>query len=247
MVPVPASQVKQIAGRAGRRGSRYPDGLTTTLHHDDLEYLIECLKKPFDDVKKVGLFPFFEQVELFGAQLPNVTFSQLLMEFGENCRLDGSFFLCQHQHVKKIANMLEKVQGLSLEDRFNFCFAPCNIRDPKAMYHLLRFASSYAQELPVNIAMGMPKCSARSDSELLDLETRHQVVSMYLWLSNHFEEERFPYIKKAETMATDIAHLLGESLLKASWKPESRNARNPKLQQEDGYQRPRSLVKLQEK
>ncbi|CAA2997991.1 D -box ATP-dependent RNA helicase D 18, mitochondrial-like [Olea europaea subsp. europaea] len=248
MVPVPASQVKQIAGRAGRRGSLYPDGLTTTLHHDDLEYLIECLKKPFDDVKKVGLFPFFEQVELFGAQLPNITFSQLLMEFGENCRLDGSYFLCQHQHVKKIANMLEKVQGLSLEDRFNFCFAPCNIRDPKAMYHLLRFASSYAQKLPVNIAMGMPKCSARSDSELLDLETRHQVVSMYLWLSNHFEEESFPYIKKAETMATDIAHLLGESLLKASWKPESRNARNTKLQQEeDVYQRPRSLVKLQEK
>ncbi|KAL2501967.1 ATP-dependent RNA helicase SUV3L [Forsythia ovata] len=247
MVPVPASQVKQIAGRAGRRGSRYPDGLTTTLHLDDLEYLIECLKKPFDDVKKVGLFPFFEQVELFGAQLPNITFSQLLVKFGENCQLDGSYFLCQHQHVKKIANMLEKVQGLSLEDRFNFCFAPCNIRDPKAMYHLLRFASSYAQKLPVNIAMGMPKCSARSDSELLDLETRHQVLSMYLWLSNHFKEERFPYVKKAETMATNIAHLLGESLLKACWKPESRNPRKPKLQEEDGYQRPRSLVKLQEK
>ncbi|KAL2480796.1 ATP-dependent RNA helicase SUV3L [Abeliophyllum distichum] len=247
MVPVSASQVKQIAGRAGRRGSRYPDGLTTTLHLDDLDYLIECLKKPFDDVKKVGLFPFFEQVELFGAQLPNITFSQLLLKFGENCQLDGSYFLCQHQHVKKIANMLEKVQGLSLEDRFNFCFAPCNIRDPKAMYHLLRFASSYAQKLPVNIAMGMPKCSARSDSELLDLETRHQVLSMYLWLSNHFKEERFPYVTKAETMATNIAHLLGESLLKACWKPESRNARKPKLQEEDGYQRPRSLVKLQEK
>ncbi|CAA2935368.1 D -box ATP-dependent RNA helicase D 18, mitochondrial-like [Olea europaea subsp. europaea] len=89
MVPVPASQVKQIAGRAGRRGSCYPDGLTTTLHLDDLEYLIECLKKPFD-VKKVGLFQFFEQVELFGMQLSNATFSQLLVEFGENCRLYGS-------------------------------------------------------------------------------------------------------------------------------------------------------------
>ncbi|XP_022874052.1 DExH-box ATP-dependent RNA helicase DExH18, mitochondrial-like [Olea europaea var. sylvestris] len=143
--------------------------------------------------------------------------------------------------------MLEKVQGLSLEDRFNFCFAPCNTRDPNAMYHLLRFASSYAQKLPVNIAMGMPKCSAHSDSELLDLETRHQVLSMYLWLSNHFEEEWFPYIKKAEKMATNIAQLLGESLLKACWKPESRKACKSKLQEEDGYQRPSSLVKLQEK
>jgi ATP-dependent RNA helicase SUPV3L1/SUV3 len=144
--------------------------------------------------------------------------------------------------------MLEKVQGLSLEDRFNFCFAPVNIRDPKAMFHLLRFASAYSQKVPVNIAMGMPKGSARNDAELLDLETKHQVLSMYLWLSNHFKEETFPYVKKAEAMATDIADLLGQSLSKANWKPESRLAGQPKPQQkEDGNERPRSLVKLYEK
>ncbi|XVF16607.1 hypothetical protein REPUB_Repub10bG0046400 [Reevesia pubescens] len=215
IVAVPASQVKQIAGRAGRRGSLYPDGLTTTLHLDDLDYLIECLKQPFEEVKKVGLFPFFEQVELFAGQFPNVTFCQLLEKFGENCRLDGSYFLCRHDHIKKVANMLEKVQGLSLEDRFNFCFAPVNVRDPKAMYHLHRFASSYSQNVPVSIAMGMPKGSARNDAELLDLETKHQVLSMYMWLSHHFKEETFPYVKKAEEMAVDVADLLGKSLVNA--------------------------------
>ncbi|KAI5648106.1 hypothetical protein M9H77_34111 [Catharanthus roseus] len=248
IVPVPASQVKQIAGRAGRRGSRYPEGLTTTLHLEDLDYLIECLKKPFDLVKKVGLFPFFEQFELFAGQLPDATFSHILEKFTENCRLDGSYFLCNHLHIKKVANMLEKVKGLSLEDRFNFCFAPVNIRDPKAMYHLLRFASLYSQKLPVNIAMGVPASTARNDSELLDLETKHQVLSMYLWLSNHFEEDKFPYVKRAELMATDIAELLGQSLTKASWKPESRQSGKQKTQEKDGgYDRPRSLVKLQEK
>ncbi|KAL8481181.1 hypothetical protein ACS0TY_027635 [Phlomoides rotata] len=248
MVPIPASQVKQIGGRVGRRGSCYPDGLTTTLHLEDLDYLIECLKKPFDDVKKVGLFPFYEQVELFAAQVSDMSFPKLLDKFRENCRLDGSYYLCQHLHIKKIANMLERVKGLSLVDRFNFCFAPVNIRDPKALYHLLRFASSYSQELPVNIAMGIPKGAARNDTELLDLETKHQVVSMYLWLSNHFEEERFPYVKKAETMATDIAQLLGESLVRVYWKPESRNAKKAEPQEnEKGYQRPMSLIKLREK
>ncbi|GJR82866.1 ATP-dependent RNA helicase [Tanacetum coccineum] len=87
IVPVLALQVKQIAGRAGRRGSIYLDGLTTTLHLDDLDYLIECLQKPFDEFTKVGLFPFFEQVELFAGQLADITFSQLLQKFGENCRL----------------------------------------------------------------------------------------------------------------------------------------------------------------
>nr|POE49945.1 isoform 2 of atp-dependent rna helicase suv3l, mitochondrial [Quercus suber] len=129
--------------------------------------------------------------------------------------------------------MLEKVQGLSLKDRFNFCFAPINIRDPKAMYHLLRFASTYNQNIPVNIAMGMPKCSTRNDSKLLDLETKHQVFSMYMWLSNHFKEETFPYVKKVEAMATDIADLLGQSLTKANWKPESRQAGKPKPQRKE--------------
>ncbi|KAK7365078.1 hypothetical protein VNO80_13866 [Phaseolus coccineus] len=262
MVPVPASQVKQIAGRAGRRGCLYPDGLATTLHLDDLDYLIECLKQPFDNVKKVGLFPYFEQVELFAGQLPDLTFSQILGKFGESCRLDGSYFLCQHGHIKKIANMLEKVQGLSLEDRFNFCFAPVNVREPKAMYHLLRYATSLGQKIPVNIAMGMPKSSARNDAELLDLETRHQVLSMYLWLSNQFDEETFPYVKKVEAMASEVAHLLGESLVKANWKPESRNKGKQKTEKNErqletgsavqlqtakkgiAYSRPQSLVKL---
>ncbi|KAG9451282.1 hypothetical protein H6P81_011247 [Aristolochia fimbriata] len=240
LVPVAASQVKQIAGRAGRRGSRYPDGLTTTLHLDDLDYLIECLKQPFEEVEKVGLFPFFEQVEMFAGQLSGVSFCQLLDKFGENCHLDGSYFLCRHDHIKKVAQMLEKVQGLSLEDRFNFCFAPVNVRDPKAMFHLLKYASSYSQNLPVGIAMGMPKGSARNDTELLDLESKHQVLSMYLWLSNHFTEETFPFVEKATAMATDIADLLGQSLAKACWKPESRNAK-PKPQQ-NGNEQPRSLI-----
>lgn len=247
-VPVPASQVKQIAGRAGRRGSRYPEGLTTTFHLEDLDYLVSCLKQPFEVVEKVGLFPFFEQFELFAAQLPDAPFSEILEKFTQNCRLDRSYFLCHHNHIKKVANMLEKVQGLSLEDRFNFCFAPVNIRDPKAMYHLLKFASIYSQKVPVNIAVGVPTSVARSDSELLDLETKHQVLSMYLWLSNHFEKENFPYVKKVEVMATDIAQLLGESLTKVSWKPKFSKSEKLKSQEKEaGYDRPKSLIKVYDK
>ncbi|XP_028806433.1 DExH-box ATP-dependent RNA helicase DExH18, mitochondrial [Neltuma alba] len=263
IVPVPASQVKQIAGRAGRRGCIYPDGLTTTLHLDDLDYLIDCLKQPFDDVKKVGLFPCCEQIELFAGKLPNLAFSQLLEKFGESCRLDHSYFMCRYDHIRKIANMLDKVPGLSLKDRFNFSFTPVNVRDPKAMYHLLRFATTYSQNGPVNIAMGMPKGCARNDAELIDLETRHQVLSAYLWLSNQFNEDNFPYVKKAEAMANDIAKLLGQSLSRANWKPESRgnaakgntakkegqpastNAVELKTEKKGfGYARPQSLIKL---
>ncbi|EMS64885.1 ATP-dependent RNA helicase SUPV3L1, mitochondrial [Triticum urartu] len=135
MVPVAASQVKQIAGRAGRRGSVYPDGLTTTFLLDDLDYLIQCLQQPFEEAQKIGLFPCFEQVEMFASQFPNLTFTDLLDKFRDNCRIDKTYFMCQQDSIKKVANMLER---------------------------------------------------------------------------------------KAEEMATNIADLLGKSLAKASWKPESR-------------------------
>jgi len=153
------------------------------------------------------------------------------------------------------------VQGLSLKDRYNFCFAPVNIRDPKAMYHLLRFATNYCQSRRVSIAMGVPRGSARNDAELLDLETKHQVLSMYLWLSHHFEEDNFPHVEQAENMAINIADLLGKSLAKACWKPESRQQARGRREDKDeykeeqasndsakdvstdGYERPRALAK----
>ncbi|EEE61124.1 hypothetical protein OsJ_15051 [Oryza sativa Japonica Group] len=233
MVPVAASQVKQIAGRAGRRGSIYPDGLTTTFLLDDLDYLIQCLQQPFEEAKKVGLFPCFEQVESFAIQFPDLTFNELLDKFRENCRVDSTYFMCHQESIKKVANMLERIQGLSLKDRYNFCFAPVNIRDPKAMYHLLRFATNYSQSRRVSIAMGMPKGSAKNDTELLDLETKHQVLSMYLWLSHHFEEDHFPHVQKAEEMSINIADLLAKSLAKASWKPTSRQQAKPRRENEE--------------
>lgn len=250
-IPVPASQVKQIAGRAGRRGSVYPEGLTTTFQLEDLDYLIECMKTTFVECKSAGLFPFFEQVELFAGQLPDITFSQLLEKFAESCVLDGAFFLCRHDHIKRVAHMLDRVPGLSLEDRYNFCFSPVNTRDPQAMSSLLRFAFQYSKNLPVRIAMGVPKESAKNDEDLLNLETKHQVLSMYMWLSQHFSEGTFPYKETAERMASDIADLLGQSLAKARWKPESRARIMKKAPPEKGgsvaRQRPIMKAKKQRK
>ncbi|KAH9325794.1 hypothetical protein KI387_005972, partial [Taxus chinensis] len=82
--------------------------------------------------------------------------------------------------------------------------APVNTRDPKAMSHLSRFSQQYSNDLPVQITMGIPKGSTQHDLEILDLETKLQVLSMYLWLSHNFLEETFPYKGKAENMARDI-------------------------------------------
>lgn len=58
-------QVKQIAGRAGRRGSLFPEGVTTTFYTQDIPYLYQSLQQDFEPATAAGLFPVFEQVRNF--------------------------------------------------------------------------------------------------------------------------------------------------------------------------------------
>lgn len=239
--PVPPSQVKQIAGRAGRRGSLFPEGITTTFFSKDSVYLSESMQQGFENATSAGLFPVYEQVELFASQLPEMSLSQLLERFAETCRLDGAYFLCRYDNLKRVASVLDKVKGLSLEDRFNFCFAPVNVRDPQSLGALYRYALAYSQKIPVVVQMGAPVNSARDEFELMDLETRHQVLSMYLWLSQHFREEQFVQKGRAEEMATHIATLLGQSLVQSSGRWHDKH-NGPQSRRPGRHQSPRGKV-----
>lgn len=91
--PVHPAAVKQVAGRAGRHGTRFPavrggagraqarpgrssplcpppQGFSTTLNPDDLPYLHRCLSAPSPPIPAAGLFPTADQLRAFAAQLP---------------------------------------------------------------------------------------------------------------------------------------------------------------------------------
>ncbi|GBG63209.1 hypothetical protein CBR_g36977 [Chara braunii] len=178
------SMVKQIAGRAGRRGSRYPDGSVTCFFSIDTPYLISCMGSDLREADGAGLFPFFEQVELFAARLPDVNFSTLLDRFAKSTRLDGAYFLCKYDAMKRVAGMLDRVQGLTLRDRFTFCFAPVNAGDMRMLAVIIHFASQYAKGIPVPLKMMPPMQMGKTgDFDLLDLETKHQDYFEYgRWL-----------------------------------------------------------------
>lgn len=209
---VSASQVKQIGGRAGRRGTLYQIGVATTFFASDIPHLVQCMQEPFAESHSAGLFPGSDQIEVFASQLPEATFSKLLDSFADTCQIEGSYFLCRNDNLKKIASVIDKVKGLTLEEKISFILAPVNSRDSKVVGALLSFALAYSKRLPVHLAMATPTGSARSVLQLMDLEARHQVLSLYLWLSQHFHEEYFPQKEQAEQMAADIAFTLGESL-----------------------------------
>lgn len=59
------SAVKQIAGRAGRRNSPFPNGEVTCRDPRDLDYIQDCLNTEIDPITKAGLIPTASHVELF--------------------------------------------------------------------------------------------------------------------------------------------------------------------------------------
>lgn len=127
--PVSLPMVKQIAGRAGRRNSIYPEGFSTTLHDEDLPYLHSCVGTPTEPITHAGLFPDPEQLRSFSAVLPPGTpLSKIISEFLTACQLEGPYFMCRSEDMESTAELLQPYP-LTLEQRSNLCLAPANLRN----------------------------------------------------------------------------------------------------------------------
>ena len=91
--PLAPTEVKQIAGRAGRYSSNLGAGEVTCLHDGDLPLLRRTLSAPLSPLTKSGLAPTFEQLELFDrASGHSMSFAELLMAFEESARLSERHF-----------------------------------------------------------------------------------------------------------------------------------------------------------
>ncbi|KAM3569315.1 hypothetical protein VYU27_008589 [Nannochloropsis oceanica] len=64
-----SGMIKQIAGRAGRRSSRFPNGEVTCYKKEDMQFLRSGLGTATEQIARAGLFPTAEQLEDFSILL----------------------------------------------------------------------------------------------------------------------------------------------------------------------------------
>ena len=64
-----SQEIKQIAGRAGRYGTAFEDGLVTCLKSHEVHYLKSAMNEGDQDVITAGLFPTQEQLRLLGIMM----------------------------------------------------------------------------------------------------------------------------------------------------------------------------------
>ena len=185
-VPLPPSAVRQIAGRAGRASSPWPEGLATCLRPEDMGYLRAALSAPPDDggavsgggvseeekgrAKKTaqkiggtgtpsaGLFPEPDQLEAYAGRHPGLSFPDLLRALAADARLDagGRYFFSQQEAVVAAAELLESVPGLALRERFALASAPASARAARQGRARLAYGAALAGGGPVPLFAPLP-------------------------------------------------------------------------------------------
>lgn len=236
-VPLQISEIKQIAGRAGRYktaadavSDNVPTGegeqpvatkkektigWCTTLDQIDHDALKDGMSREPEPIKTAGLFPPSLIVERFANYFPPGTpFSYILLRLHEISETHPRFHLCGLKEQLAIADAIHTIKNLSIQDRIMITSAPCNMRDSAEKTFLRTLAECIADgksgnllELP-NLPLNVMDEPARGDrSYLYSLEQLHKMVVLYLWLSY-----RFPNVFTTRSLAVYTKKLLEDQI-----------------------------------
>lgn len=196
------SAVKQLAGRAGRRNSPFPEGEVTCRDPRDLEYIRECLSTEIAPIEKAGLVPTAAHVGLFAeafqeyhyggktnAQGEEMTpnLHTVLKEFSDMAVVKGDFTLCRQSDMVIIASWLKDIQ-LDTKDKYEFCMAP--VRTGHGSGHTRDILVKFGEKLAAGEVPGLKRGSllkrAKTFHDMGKLCTIFSDVDLFIWLQNKF-------------------------------------------------------------
>ncbi|KAK1759410.1 mitochondrial ATP-dependent RNA helicase [Echria macrotheca] len=226
-------EVKQIGGRAGRYKTakqandeavgvsavRKPTpGYVTALDEEDLPIIHQSFRQDAELIQAAGIQPPDFIIEKFSSHFhPATPFSFVLARLRELCRLSDRFFLCDFREMIEVAEHLHGFD-LSIRDRLNFMACPVQTNIPELLQFLKELADCVANNksghlldfktLNLEILGTNPKATSMSEHEyLMQLETVHKGLTMYLWLSYRYEG-----IFQSQQLAFHVTDLIEEKI-----------------------------------
>ena len=207
------TEVKQIAGRAGRFKSRYGAGLVTCLQQSDMAHLREALDAPLAPLTEAGLAPTFEQLELLDrASRHGLDYPDLLRYFEYSARLDKRFFVCKLEPLVQKAELISGAD-LPLWDRHTLCQAPMDARDSLHANLLHMWARDLAKGKEARLRYSPPERAPVSHTELQALESYFRALDGFLWLSQRFPVAFAPHVETAIEYRATCAQLIETALV----------------------------------
>lgn len=190
------SEIKQIAGRAGRF-QRFPTGFVNCLTkvEDGLEIIDDALTTNLDQKKKCMVGPdldIFSQVNgaLDENGLPQLNLSEFLRLFN-TMTFQKPFYCVELKEMIELAEMVEDADvdnNLSQTEIFGFACAPVNLGLMDHVQYYVWILNHYVQNHPIKNDSIDP-----SSGDIDYLETSIKCIELYQWLSRHFNNKNFEY------------------------------------------------------
>ncbi|RMD43534.1 hypothetical protein DV735_g1592, partial [Chaetothyriales sp. CBS 134920] len=174
--PISVSQLKQIAGRAGRykpapdanannsdtkaRGdsartaeTAITPGLVTCLDENDLSVIQRALNTDATPIQHAGIMPPGQYLDEVASRLPEgLPFEYLLSRVCQAAATNPRHKICDIRAQLATARAIEPVQGLDLAQRLTLSAAPVDLRTGDGAQVLRAFATCIAQGKEVTIA-----------------------------------------------------------------------------------------------
>lgn len=198
-IPLTYSEIKQIAGRAGRF-KRFPIGEVTTLNRveDGLRILRNALDHHLGQQNKAMVGP---DLEIFSSVnhaleshgLPTLMLSEFLRLFN-TMTFQKPFYCVDMKEMIELAEMVEAAdenRTLTNAEIFGFACAPVNLGLIEHVQYYLWILKHYVS----NQSIFNEPIDEKSDN--IDyLETSIKCVELYQWLSRHFNQKNFVFDEK---------------------------------------------------
>ncbi len=182
------SEIRQIAGRAGRYGL-HEEGYVGALTGAVLNTVTELIDEPAQPIKgPFRVMANFEHIELVARIIETQSLSEILGFFVKHMRFEGPFIAANIENMLEIAKMVDFYR-LDLKSKYHLSCAPLTLGSAylESVFHRYLISLERGEPILFQIPHDLPKVAQTSDM-LFDAEERVKEVSLYLWLSYRFPE-----------------------------------------------------------
>ena len=194
--PITESEIKQIAGRAGRF-KRFPTGFVSCLSkvEDGIEQIQEALATDLDQQKRCMVGPdldIYNQVNkaLVDNGLTTLRLAEFLRLFNTMI-FQKPFYCVELKEMIELAEMVEDADAdrrLSDAETFGFACAPVNLGLMEHVQYYVWILNHYVNAKPI-----YHDPIDHNNDDIDYLETSIKCVELYQWLSRHFNNKHFDF------------------------------------------------------
>ncbi|MFT7824261.1 MAG: helicase-related protein [Sulfurimonas sp.] len=210
------TEVKQIAGRAGRYGL-HEKGYVGALDDSILYTIEEAFHAPLPDLKMpFSVMASLEHVLLIGEILETDNILDILGFFADNMEFEGPFVAANIDSMLEIASIVSEYK-LDLKTRYYLSCAPASISSPyiESVFHRYIRQIEAGKKVLYFPPRDLP-AFAQTNDMLLNAEDRVREISLYLWLSFKFPD-LFEDTQKAIDSRARLNRFIEKSLQKGSF------------------------------